>query len=321
MIDTRLTRKFGLTCPIVLAPMRYAAGGKLAAAVSRAGGLGLIGDGGCDPDWIKAQFNETSNEVVGCGLTTWQLARTPIILDRVLENRPRAILLAYGDPRPVAPKIKQTGIPLICQVHSIHEAQQAVEAQADIIVAQGRAAGGWTAQRSTMTLVPEIADFLYRQSHDTLLLAAGGIADSRGLAASIVMGADGVVMGTRLWASQEALVPPGDIEIAMNATGDDTRTFKASEVPEHSDWPKPYENRMLTGTVIDQRTNDPDRAKANASNENLDEEITRDLASLNIRVGEGIGLIQNDPPVSEIINTLTTKAERLLTHVQRKVIH
>ncbi|MES0884637.1 nitronate monooxygenase [Roseibium sp. SCP14] len=303
MIDTRLTRKFGLTCPIVLAPMSHAAGGKLAAAVSAAGGLGFIGDGGGDLEWIGAQLDEAADEAIGCGFATWRLSRMPSTLDRVLKRRPKAVFLSYGDPRPFAPTIRQEGIPLVCQVHSLQEARQAVEAEADIIVAQGCAAGGYSAERSTLTLVPEVADFLYKASHETLLLAAGGVADSRGLAASIVMGADGVVMGTRLWASQEVLLTPGDAGIALNATGDDTRRIEGSGESKDTMWPEAYRLRALTDDFARHWTKE------------------YDPASLKAPVGEAIGLVHSTPPVGEIIDTITTKAERLLTHVQRKVIH
>jgi nitronate monooxygenase len=303
MIDTRLTRKFGLTCPIVLAPMSHAAGGKLAAAVSAAGGLGFIGDGGGDLDWIEAQFDEAADEAVGCGFATWRLSRMPSALDRILERRPKAVFLSYGDPRPFAPRVHQESIPLICQVHSLREAHQAVEAQADIIVAQGCAAGGYSSERSTLTLVPEIADYLYKTSHETLLLAAGGVADSRGLAASIVMGADGVVMGTRLWASQEMALFPDVADIVLKATGDDTRRIKVPGESNDTGWPEPYDLRILTDDFVGQWLNN------------------YDPASLKPPVGEAIGLVHNTPPVGEIIDTITTKAERLLTHVQRKVIH
>ena len=281
MIDTRLTRQFGLTCPVVLAPMHRVAGGRLAAAVTRAGGLGLIGGGDCDPEWIEAQFHEAGEEAVGCGLTTSRLAETPDVLDRVLEHRPRAVYLAHGDPRPFAARISQAGARLICQIQDLEAARLAIEADAAVIVAQGNAAGGSIGQRSTMTLVPELADILYREAHDTLLLAAGGIADSRGLAAAIVMGADGVVMGTRLWASKEALVHPDHLTAVLNATGDDTVRVQAAAGLQ--------DMRVLKNT---------------------------DEAA----VGEGIGVIHSAPPVEDVLNSIARKAERLLTHVQRKVI-
>ncbi len=102
---------------------------------------------------------------------------------------------------------------------SLDHVRQALDAGASIIVAQGGEAGGHGHRRATFPFVPEVADLLARQSPDTLLLAAGGIADGRGLAASLMLGADGVLVGTRFWASREALVHARQQEAALAATG------------------------------------------------------------------------------------------------------
>ena len=91
---TRLTDRFGLAHPVVLAPMAFAAGGRLAAAVSAAGGLGLVGGGYGNKDWVDAQLDEAGDGTVGCGFITWSLEGSPGLLDHVLERRPRAILLS-----------------------------------------------------------------------------------------------------------------------------------------------------------------------------------------------------------------------------------
>lgn len=286
MIDTRLTRLFGLTCPVVLAPTPGLADGSLAAAVARAGGLGLIGAGERDADWIERQFQAAGNEPVGCGFTTSHLAKSPELLDMVLARRPRAVFLSHGDPRPFAPRIAQANVPLICQVQDLQGAALAVEAGADVVVAQSSVSSEKSGARTTFALLPEVADFLYREAHDTLLLAAGAIADSRGLAAALVMGADGVVMGARLWASEEGQVHSDLAKVVLHATGDD-------------------------------------RVQALNSDENQPEPVVaptlRNLHAT-IPVGEGIGLIRDMPPVGDILNTITQKAERLMVHAQRKVI-
>ena len=207
MIETRLTRKFDLDHPIVSAPMAMAAGGALAAAVTASGGLGLIGGGYGDPDWIETAFRDAGNARVGVGLITWKLAQQPGVLTRVLEHDPAAVLLSFGDPTGFAAEIDAAGVPLICQVQSLEHVHQAIEAGATVIVAQGGEAGGHGASRATMTLVPEVADLLARIAPEVVVLAAGGVGDGRGLAAALMLGADGVLIGTRFWASKEALVP------------------------------------------------------------------------------------------------------------------
>jgi hypothetical protein len=108
---------------------------------------------------------------------------------------------------------------LRCQVQSVAQARVAIAAGADAIVAQGSEAGDHGAQRATFTLVPEVADLLARESPNTLLLAAGGIADGRGLAAAVMLGADGVVMGTRFYATQEFLSHPNHKAAATGSDG------------------------------------------------------------------------------------------------------
>ena len=112
-----------------------------------------------------------------------------------------------GDPAPFTEPIRAAGVPLFCEVCDLEQARQAIDAGADVLVAQGGEAGGHgTGARSTLSLVPEVADLVAERTPATLVLAAGGIADGRGLAAALSLGADGVVVGTRLLASREAPV-------------------------------------------------------------------------------------------------------------------
>ena len=97
-------------------------------------------------------------------------------------------MLSFGDPRPFAPRVHEAGVPLLCQVQSRSDAELALRARAHVIVAQGAEAGGHGDRRATFTLVPEIADLLAARSPETLLCAAGGIADGRGLAAALLLG-------------------------------------------------------------------------------------------------------------------------------------
>ncbi|MFJ5370344.1 nitronate monooxygenase, partial [Bosea sp. CER48] len=113
-LATRLTERLGIAHPILSAPMALAGGGALAAAVSRAGGLGLIGGGYGDGAWIEQQFSAAGNTQVGCGFITWSMARKPELLAQALAHRPAALMLSFGDPRPFAAEIASAGIPLIC---------------------------------------------------------------------------------------------------------------------------------------------------------------------------------------------------------------
>ena len=136
----------------------------------------------------------------GIGFITWSLAKQPELLDIALDARPRAIMLSFGDPKPFAPRIKSAGALLICQVQNEDMARQALDAGADILVAQGTEAGGHGASRTTIDIVPAIVDLAAGR---VPVVAAGGIGDGRGLAAMMMLGAAGVLLGTRFYASRE----------------------------------------------------------------------------------------------------------------------
>lgn len=108
-LSTRLTRRFNLRHHIVSAPMALAAGGGLAAAVSRAGGLGLTGGGYGDETWLDQQFAASAGERVGVGFITWSLCKSPSLPTRVLQHRPAAVMLSFGDPRPFVDEIRRAG--------------------------------------------------------------------------------------------------------------------------------------------------------------------------------------------------------------------
>src|SRR5215467_4869965 len=250
-ITTRLTEQLGIRHPIVSAPMDVIAGGKLAGAVSAAGGLGLLGGGYAeDADWFAREFAAAGNQSVGCGFITWALRRSPHLLDAVIARKPQAIFLSFDDPEPFASQIKAAGIPVFCQLQTRADAERAIDCGADVIVAQGTEAGGHGGARATLTLVPEVADVIARRAAKTLLCAAGGIADGRGLAAALMLGADGVVVGTRFWASQEALVHPGLHAAALTAGGDDTVRQSVLDIVRGRPWPARYTGRVLRNELV-----------------------------------------------------------------------
>lgn len=243
-LSTRLTRALDLRHPVVSAPMAFAAGGQLAAAVSRAGGLGLIGGGYGDPFWLEEQFAAAAGARVGVGFITWSLRKSPSLLTDVLKHRPEAVMLSFGDPRPFVDEIRAAGARLICQCQDMGHVMDAVDAGADVVVAQGAEAGGHGALRGTLTFVPEAADYLAHHAPDTLLLAAGGIGDGRTLAASLMLGADGVLVGTRFWAAKEALVKEGHHQAILETDGDGTLRTTVADIARQIPWPRGFTARI-----------------------------------------------------------------------------
>lgn len=315
MITTRLTDRLGIPHPIVSAPMALAAGGALAAAVSRAGGLGLIGGGYGDSDWVRAQFAAAGSERVGVGFITWSAQRSPSVVAEALEFRPAAVMLSFGDPGVFATQIKDAGAVLICQCQNLDHVERAISVGADVVVAQGAEAGGHGSSRGTLSLVPEVADVLAARSPDTLLLAAGGIADGRALAAALMLGADGVLIGTRLWAADEALVHPRHHEAIVESNGDSTIRSTVGDVVRGIDWPAEFTMRMRRNAFTDRWHGDETTLAANVD---VDGPRYRaafadgDPDNAGVVFGEAAGLIHSIEPAGAIIERMVDEAAQVL---------
>jgi nitronate monooxygenase len=316
-IQTRLTERLGITHPILSAPMGFVAGGKLAAAVTAAGGLGLIGAGYGEAEWIEREFAAAGNARVGCGFITWSLRKQPHLLDLVLAHAPAAVMLSFDSPEPFAKAVKESGAQLICQVQSMARAREAVDSGADIIIAQGGEAGGHSGSRSTFTLVPEIADYLAQRAPETLLVAAGGIADGRGLAAALMLGAEGILMGSRFLFSSEILLSPRLQDTMLQADGDATLKTRALDVVRQYEWPREITGRALRNQFV----NDwHDRDTELAAPETQAREFKRytsardsgDADNTGLFLGEAVGLVSDIQPAAEIIERIVAEAERAL---------
>jgi len=314
-LRTRLTERLAIQHPILLAPMSGSAGGQLAAAVSQAGGLGLIGIGGRDAAWLEQEYAAAGNTRVGCGFITWVLAQQPHVLHLALAHAPVATMLAFGDPTPFAPAIKAAGSLLICMVHNMAHTRTALAAGADMLVAQGTEAGGHGAIRATMTLVPEVADLLARESPDTLLVAAGGIADGRGLAAALMLGADGVLMGSRFWASEECLAHPNLRRTVVAHDGDATRRQVTLDIAWGMQFPAGFTGRALRNTFLERwhGREAEHRQQAEALRPDFLAAVAAgDADEAGINIGEAIGLMDSVRPAGAIVADVVAEAELLL---------
>ena len=327
-LNTRFTQRFHLTTPLALAPMALATGGALAAASAQAGALGLLGGGYGDLAWTQREYtlanallqdDAASHARLGCGFITWKLDENADALDWVLTQKPCAIMLSFGDPRPYAVHIAEAGAQLICQVQRLDQVPQAIEAGASVIVAQGGEAGGHGASalegRSTFTLVPEIADYLTTHSPNTLLLAAGGVADGRGLAAALMLGADGALVGSRLWATTESLAATGAKTQATHTSGDGTARSEVFDILRRKNWPAPYDFRAIRNDLHRTLENDIAGLKANPDAARADYDAgvkAGDFTRAHATVGEGVGLITDIPTAQILLKRITQQAQDLL---------
>ncbi len=321
-IVTRLTERFGLVHPVICAPMAMVANGRLAAAVSAGGGLGMIGGGYGDAAWLEDAFVSAGNQPVGCGFITWALRKAPHLLDAALQHRPRALFLSFDDPVPFIGRARDAGVPVICQVQTRRDAAHAIDAGASVIVAQGVDAGGHSDKRGTMSLVPEIADLIAARAPATLLCAAGGIADGRGLAAALMLGADGVVMGSRFWAAREADAHPGLQAAAVTANGDQTLRTTVMDIARNLDWPQRYVARVLHNSFTEQWHGREADLTRNAETERVRWRQAFDAGDgsvASVPVGEAVGLIHAIEPAAEILARVTHEAELALQRGHRMV--
>ncbi len=311
----RFTRRLQVEHPIVGAPMAFAAGGALAAAVSRAGGLGLIGGGYGDPTWLEEQFAAAQGERIGVGFITWSLRQSPSLLTGVLKHQPAAVMLSFGDPRPFVDEIRASGALLFCQCQDLEHVEDALDVRADVVVAQGAEAGGHGALRGTFTLVPEAADLLARKSPDTLLLAAGGVADGRGLAAALMLGADGVLVGTRFWATREALVKERHHQAIVETNGDGTLRTRVPDIARQMPWPRGFTARIRRNAFTERWHGREDLLERNAAVEGpryRQAFAEGDPDNTGVWFGEAAGLIHAIEPAATIVEHMVDEAARLL---------
>jgi nitronate monooxygenase len=322
-LRTRLTEKLGITHPVLLAPMGTIAGGRLAGMVSEAGGLGLIGGGYGEEVWLERELAAAGNRRIGCGFITWSLAKKPHLLDLVLAHRPAALMLSFGDPRPFASRIAAAGTVLICQVQSRDHVIQALDAGARIIVAQGSEAGGHGGGRSTLPLVPAVVDLVARRAPEAMVIAAGGIADGRGLAAALALGAEGVLVGTRFYATVESLGQEKAKARILASSGEDTMRTSVFDTVRGYDWPDGITGRALRNDFTEQ-WHGHERELTLA----LDSERTRYHASAAsgavdtavVFAGEGAGLIEDMPQAGEVVTRIVAEAEHALRAAQSHIM-
>jgi nitronate monooxygenase len=321
-INTRLNALLRIKHPILLAPMDIVSGARLTAAVSIAGGFGILGGGYGDRVWLDREIKKLTPLVVkdrlafGIGFITWSLAKNPQLLDVALGARPHAIMLSFGDPKPFAYRIKNAGALLICQVQSEEMANEALQAGADVLVAQGTEAGGHGASRSTMDIVPAIVDLAAGR---VPVASAGGIADGRGLVASLMLGAAGVLLGTRFYASQEADGHDEAKKRICAASSSDTIRGLIFDISRQAVWPAPFTGRCLVNDHVRRWVGRELELLQNVDTVAAEYAAAKAAGNFDIAAviaGEAVGLIDDVPPAREIVERMIVQASEML-HGQR----
>jgi nitronate monooxygenase len=243
----KLTRLLGIERPVLAAPMANIAGGRLASAVTAAGGLGMVAAGYGDLEWLDHEMAEVSVDTFGIGIITWKIM--PTSFERILTYRPSAIWLSFGDPGPYIPLVHDAGAVAICQVASLAEASDAVAAGADVIVAQGIEAGG---HGRLLTPVLDLVLSVSGAHPDIPIVAAGGMSDNQDLDTVLAAGGAGVALGTALYATHEALDADAAKLRLIAAGPNDTVVSTAYDHVRGPLWPEGYRGRSLTTAITRQ---------------------------------------------------------------------
>ena len=309
-IETALTRLLGIEHPILTAPMTGGAGGALANAVSHAGAMGLIAPGHNEAT-IRREVAAAGNARFGFGFITWQLHQNPAALDVALQAKPAAIMLSFGDATPYFQAIRNAGTKLICQVQTLAMALAAAEAGADVIVAQGRDAGGHGgATRGTLGLIPSVVDAV----SPIPVVAAGGIADGRGLAAALALGASGVSIGTRFLATRESLWSDARKSVLTTSGADQTLQSRLFDTLNDPNWPLEFPARFIRNQTSGRWHGREQELEAVADAERAQyAQIPMDnVAQRLVLAGEGIDLVRDLPAARDVVERIIAEAVETL---------
>ena len=312
MLRTHLTEQWDLRYPILGAPMAGTANGKLARAVTQAGGLGQIGIGSETPiEYLEEESSIARGDDegrFGIGLMIWALERRPELFDAAVAARPFLLSMSFGAPAPYVERAHAAGIKIATQVNTVAAAREAAAAGVDLIVAQGTEAGGHTGSVSTLPLLQGVLEV----AGDVPVVAAGGIATARGLAAVLAAGAQGAWIGTALLVAGEAGNSTAVRQRVIAATEADTIHTHTFDDVTRTPWPDQYPGRALRNRFADE-WHGRSKGLTDAAFAEYDQARSRgDYDVAVIYAGEASGLIHGERSTAEILQTIGQEAEALL---------
>ena len=324
MLHTPFTQALGLRYPVMSAPMSNHSGGTLAAAVSKAGGLGTFGGtNDMGADWTREQIGyirSRTDSPFGVGFITQLIEHNPANFEIALEEKVPVVIFSFADPRPWLPMASDAGVFTICQVQSLELARVAVEAGADALLAQGNEAGGHTGQTNLLPLLVSLVENYPR----TPALAAGGITSGRALAGVLAAGAVGASLGTALLPTPEAVeVPDTFKERIVLSDGQDTVFTRLYDLLGTRPWPPGIAGRVYHNRLVREWDGRDEEILANR------EELASDVAAGRARqdpevssvyMGQGAGQVNAIRPAADVVREICDGAEALLRGIPENVV-
>ncbi|MGH8246808.1 MAG: NAD(P)H-dependent flavin oxidoreductase [Gammaproteobacteria bacterium] len=329
MIHTRLTELFDLDYPVMSAPMSFHSGGMLAAAVSRAGGLGTFGATNlAGAEWVHEQIRYVRGKTerpFGVGFVAHFMSFFEANFDAALKERVPVIALSFGETREWIGKAKDAGATVICQIQRFDQGEQALAAGADVLVAQGNEAGGHT---GTMAMLPLLTQTV--EAHPGVpVLAAGGIASGRSLAAVLAAGAEGAWVGTAFLATPEAIeISDAYKQIIVNGGAEDTTYTSIFDTIETRyfdlpDWPAGIAARMYRNKFV-KEWEGHEAQLADHLTEVLpryDEARKRqDPEMTAIYMGQSASFVSSIRPAGDVLTSICNDAEKLLRERAKSLV-
>jgi nitronate monooxygenase len=315
MLRTRMTERFGLQYPIMSAPMALHSGGRLAAAVSQAGGLGSFGgihERG--PEWVREQVQyvrSQTDRAFAVGFITPFLPMLPDNFAAALEEKVSIIALSFGDPEPWLSRAKAAGATVMCQVQTMEGARQAMAGGADVLVAQGNEAGGHTGTISTLPFLARVISAF----PNVPVLAAGGIGDGRTLAAVLAAGAEGAWSGTVFLATPEAVeVADAYKQRVVSSDGEDTVFTRVYDIVDGLPWPEGIGARTYRSRFVrewDGRDEEL-RQRREELRKVLQEAYQRDPEVAAVYMGQSAAFVDAVQPAADVLRRICEDAERIL---------
>jgi NAD(P)H-dependent flavin oxidoreductase YrpB (nitropropane dioxygenase family) len=316
MIRTPVCDLLGIEHPVALGGMGSVFAPDLVVAVSNAGGLGALGCHYLTPDQVRnatAAIRDKTNKPFGLNFLLFDMREDSFAA--ALALRPSVIAMAWARPeqdlKPLIARAHDAGAKITFMVGGVPEARRAAEAGADVIVAQGTEGGGHVSWQASLPLIPMVVDAVAPRP----VLAAGGIADGRGLAAALALGADGVLLGTRFLATKESPLHANFKRAIVDCDGHDTVLSEIPDVAAGVVWPgamsRSRRNRFIERWAGREWALRQNQAEARARVQDARKNGDCDEAPLSM--GQDAGLIHDIPPAAELVTRIAREAEEILT--------
>jgi nitronate monooxygenase len=311
-METWLTRTLGIDAPLVQAPMARVSEGRMAAAVSGAGALGMVGVGpAATPEWIAEQAQEASaaGRPYGIGLMAWALEENPAQLDAVAESGATLVSVSFGAFEDAVRRLRAADKVVTTQIGNVDEARRAERAGVDFLVARGAEGGGHGRNDiATLTLLQTVLDAV-----DVPVVAAGGVANARGLAAVLAAGAVGGWAGTAFLTCRESAFPAASRERLLAAGDTATAYGRVFDVASGARWPREYGGRGLRNAFFEEWEHREDELAADpGARERYASGVREhDFDTSVIYAGQSVGLLRAETTAAEVVGAFATVDEVL----------